>query len=57
MWKFIRVEIVHPNTADNSPGEHGETYDTTCEGLTHAVDATSAPEKSVDAFILQDDPL
>ena len=40
----------------DSPGEHGKPCDRTCEGLTHAIVAFSAPDNSVNAFILHDDP-
>ena len=43
-------------TGLDSPGECDETCDFTCEGLTQATVAFIAPDISVNAIVLLDDP-
>ena len=54
--RSIRVQPGPEGTGLTSPGEHRETCDITCEGLTHATVAFSAPDISDDAIVLRDDP-
>ena len=47
----IRVKLVPEDTRLDSPGEHREFCDITCEGLTHS------PDFSFDAIVQRDDKL
>ena len=55
--RSIRIEPVPEGTVRDLPREHREFCDITRESLTHATVATSAPDISVDAFVLRGDPL
>ena len=51
-----RCKIHQDGAPKRWTGLNSGTCDVTCEGLTHAVVAFSAPASSDDAFILRDDP-
>ena len=54
------LELRLPEEADlsnlESPDESEETCDFICEVSTQATDASSAPDMSIDAVVLWDDP-
>ena len=54
--RSIRVETLPQSSIDDSPGVLRETWERTCEDLSHAMDAIRAPDTSIDARVPRDDP-